>query len=114
MKKPTFTKKKAGQDNAAEYNPNRKHLQSVVVRGNACQYIRTYDPNLKIHAPIESDTEILGVGAYFPPLVEKEIDCRCLGLWDDIPDTQKPNHEVGDLKPIVEFFRLKGRFNEKD
>lgn len=109
MKKPTSIKRKAGTKNAAEYNSIRKHVQSVIIRGAVCQYLRTYDVHLKTYDSIESDTEILGAGEYFLPFVQgQEIDCRCLGLWDDLPEESKPNHEVADLKPLVEFFRLGG------
>ncbi len=113
MRKPTATKGTAGHKNAAKYNPNRKHLQSVIIRGAVCQYLKTYNAHLKTLDPIDSDTEILGAGEYFLPFVQgEEIDCRCLGLWDDLPEESKPKHEVADLKPLVEFFRLGGHLNE--
>ncbi|KTD04165.1 hypothetical protein [Legionella feeleii] len=109
MKKPTSRKEKAGHENAAEYNPKSKHLQSVIIQGSACQYIRLYNKQLKIDVPIDSDTEILGAGAYFPPFIwGREIDCRCLGLWSDVPEQHKPDYEIEDLSPLVEFFRLGG------
>lgn len=111
MKKPIIPERMTGQleqghsTKALPPKSNHAHTQAVVLRGVWRDRALAWPGSahlLAIHVPaLTPDTlAVIGVGAYFEPLIRGDLAfCACVAPCD-VEEKEK------DLGPLVEFLRL--------
>lgn len=94
---------------SAKSKPDEQYTQFVILIGNKRVLIPEYIKHFNLHVfqKVLSPKAIglIGVGGYFDPLIQHEIDCRCVNIRFEIMNGFNFINEAADLHHLVEFLR---------
>jgi len=94
---------------SAKSKSNEQYLQFAIFIGNKHILIPEHIKHFSLYV-FEKELPpkaiaLIGVGGYFDPLIEYEIDCRCVNARVDIMNRFNFVNEATDLRHLVEFLR---------